>query len=61
MAYFIIGLYRITINSGIISVKAYSLYCHPGTYLALFKHVRYYQESRDSDAINMAPYYYLSE
>ena len=45
---------------GIIAVKVYPLYCHPGKNLTLFKHVRYYQESRDND-INMAPYLYLSE
>ena len=33
-------LYRLIINIGIISVKAYSLY-YPGTNLTLFKHVRY--------------------
>ena len=34
-------LYRLIINNGIISVQAYSLYCHEGTILTLFKDVRY--------------------
>ena len=34
-------LYRLILNIGIISIKAYSLYCHPGSNLKLFNHVRY--------------------
>ena len=58
---FIIGYNSLIVNIGIISVKAYSLYCHPGTNLTLFKHVRIYHGNLDNDVINMAPYLYLSE
>ena len=54
-------LYRQIINIGIILVKAYTLYCHPGTNLTVLKHANYYQGSRDNDVINMATYLHLSQ
>ena len=54
-------LHRLIINIGIISVKAYSLYCDPWSIIT-FNRVpvcEKYYVFRDYDVTNMAPYLYI--